>query len=252
MRDKDYDLVYIVKHSDYNPDLRYSLRSVEKFCTYRKIWMTGWTPHWIKNVVSVRVNQGINKWSNSTNNLIEACKCPELSENFILMNDDFFATHPIESWRTTCNHIRGTLLEYAEYSAKYLEPSKYRFAFAKTHNFLEAAHAKKFNDWELHIPTIINKYKFLEMMQRADVVSYRAQNPVFLKRSVYHNLYGQRGTPVVMPDVKLKESEDLDPLRLLYDWVSVLDGVSDNEEKYPRLHAWLQSNFKQKSSYEKW
>ena len=37
----EYDLVYILKPSEKNIDLRYSLRSVARFCNYRQIWFVG-------------------------------------------------------------------------------------------------------------------------------------------------------------------------------------------------------------------
>jgi hypothetical protein len=40
----EYDLVYIVKEEEINPELVYSLRSIEKFCTFRKIWIVGHKP----------------------------------------------------------------------------------------------------------------------------------------------------------------------------------------------------------------
>lgn len=38
------DLVYIVKNSEVNEDLRYSLRSVAKFVPHNKIWIVGYKP----------------------------------------------------------------------------------------------------------------------------------------------------------------------------------------------------------------
>ena len=35
--DKQYDLVYILKEADINPDLKMSLRSVAQFCTFKNI-----------------------------------------------------------------------------------------------------------------------------------------------------------------------------------------------------------------------
>lgn len=59
--DANYDLVYILKQSDINPDLKFSLRSIEKFCTYRKVWIVGYKPSWIKNVEYLPTVQTGNK-----------------------------------------------------------------------------------------------------------------------------------------------------------------------------------------------
>ena len=85
-----YDFVYIVKESEDNEELRYSLRSISKFYPSNKIWIVGYKPSWIQNVNYIPVKQDCgDKWKNSVNNIIKACESEEISNDFILMNDDF-------------------------------------------------------------------------------------------------------------------------------------------------------------------
>ena len=59
------DLVYIVKNSEVNEDLRYSLRSVAKFVPHDKIWIVGYKPSWVQNVEYLPVPQNLgSKWKN--------------------------------------------------------------------------------------------------------------------------------------------------------------------------------------------
>ena len=109
-----YDLVYILKNSEINPDLKYSLRSICKFCTYRNIWFVGYKPSWVKDVQHITTKQTENKWKNSVLNYKTACECPDISENFILMNDDFFAIRQIIDWEKETNKCLGTLDEKIE------------------------------------------------------------------------------------------------------------------------------------------
>ena len=103
------DFVYIVKESDKNDDLRYSLRSIAKFYPDHRVWIVGYKPKWVQNVGYIPVKQTGNKWGNSVKNIIAACESKEISEDFILMNDDFFIIKEKYPLETVCNMNSGTL-----------------------------------------------------------------------------------------------------------------------------------------------
>lgn len=62
---KLYDVVYIVKEDPDNEELRYSIRSVEENFPVRYIWIFGYCPKWLSNIIYVPVKQDGDKWSNS-------------------------------------------------------------------------------------------------------------------------------------------------------------------------------------------
>lgn len=248
-----YDLVYILKRDELNPELRYSLRAVCKFCKFRKIWLAGYSPKWVVGTVNLDLVQKSNKWVNSTNNLIEVCKQNDLTDNFILMNDDFFPLRPVINWEKSLNFAGDYLdVRYRYYLNKYKEKiSSWQKAFNNTDNFLRGLGLSHFN-YELHIPMIVNKYRFLEMMSLPEVQKFRNSNDVFMKRSIYRNMYPMEGVgdPIFRNDVKLFKNHDATASDLNGDWLSVLDNVVNDDLTYPRLTDYFRFNFGKMCKYE--
>lgn len=84
-----YDIVYIVKPGDRNEELRHSLRSLGNL-PHDKVWIVGHTPEWIEGVHSIEGNRYGAKWINTSDNIRIAAGHDGISDNFILLNDDFF------------------------------------------------------------------------------------------------------------------------------------------------------------------
>jgi hypothetical protein len=93
---KLYDVVYIVKESQTNEELRYSIRSVVKNFPVRNIWIFGYRPLWLKGVINVYIPQGVDKWSNSKELFKRISECKSLPDEFVLFNDDFFVMEKVE------------------------------------------------------------------------------------------------------------------------------------------------------------
>ena len=244
------DLVYIVKDGDYNPDLRYSLRSVEKFVPYDNIWIVGYKPSWVKNVKYLPVVQEPNdKWNNSNRNVIEACKCPDISDNFVLMNDDFFAIKPIKDLEESLNYSLGRLsksiIRHSDKTTKYFR------AFGQLRVLLAELGIKplEMKDYESHTPIILNKNRFLMMMELDKVKSYINSGKILHKRSVYKNLFPDIGVREYSEDVKIKYDSEVDRKCQVCGWISVYDEQVDNIA-YRKLNRLLQNLFPEKSSYE--
>ena len=250
--DTQYDLVYILKQSDVNPDLKFSLRSVEKFCTYKNIWVVGYKPNWVKNVQYIPTIQNGNKWVNSMTNIIAACNCPDISEDFILMNDDFFIIKNITDWKTSFNLCLDTIDEEAKKYEKVDKPSKWQSGFLYARILLNQLKCKRRYNYEYHGPIIFNKHKFLEMINIPEIADIIKTDKCFHKRSIYKNLYPDLDlpTPKKFTDTKIKLSYDLLNIFLNQSFFSVFDGVIDNDVKYPKTNAFLYRMFIEKSKYE--
>lgn len=249
--DFEYDLVYILKQSDYNPDLKFSLRSIEKFCSFRNVWIVGYKPNWVKNVNYLPTEQTGNKWVNSMTNITAACNCKEISDNFVLMNDDFFFLKNIRDWRSTCNLCLNTIDEEA---AKYEKgkPSRWQWGFIYAKELLDQINCEKRYNYEFHGPIIFNKQKFLDMLQIPEIAEITKTNKCFHKRSIYKNLYPDLDLPAPrrFTDTKLKLGYDLLNMFLHDGFISVFDDVVDNDLKFPKLNAFLYRMFPNKSKYE--
>lgn len=245
-----YDIVYIVKNGENNPDLKYSLRSIEKFCNYRNIYIIGYKPSWIKDVKYIKTTQSSTKWKNATNNILTACNTEEISDNFILMNDDFFAIEPIINWEENLNICWGKLDTIITRYSKLRKPSSWQKAFKNVKEVLENIKSKHFLNYELHTPLIINKKEFKEMYEIPEIVHiHNTLNSPFHRRTVYKNLYFTKN-PKIISDVKIKFGRDLCDNDLFYSWISVFDNVVENKAKYKRLNAFLSKLFPDKSKYE--
>ena len=85
-----YDIVYFVKESAKNEELRYSLRSLVNF-PYNRVWFYGYRPHFLKPDKYVNVSQQEeNKWKNVGKMLKMVVENSHITDNFWLFNDDFF------------------------------------------------------------------------------------------------------------------------------------------------------------------
>lgn len=251
-QDEKYDLVYILKQSDINPDLKFSLRSIEKFCTYRKVWIVGYKPNWVKNVEYLPTVQSGNKWNNSVTNIIAACNCQEISEDFVLMNDDFFMLKNIVDWRRTFNLCLNTIDEEwkkYEYKAK---PSRWQYGFLYAKDLLDKLNCQKRYNYEFHGPIVLNKKKFLDMLEIPEIAEIIQTTKCFHKRSMYKNIYPDLDLPAprLFADTKLRLGYDLLNMFLHESFISVFDEVVDNDIKYPKLNAFLYRMFPDKSKYE--
>ena len=97
------DVVYLCRSGE-NEELRYSLRSL-KNVPHGQVWIFGGAPSWISDRVNfVGVPQTDfnfrdawkTKFENTRRNLYTATQQPEVSEHFLLMNDDFYVTEVFE------------------------------------------------------------------------------------------------------------------------------------------------------------
>lgn len=148
-----HDVVYFLKDSAYNDELKYSLRSIEKNLPHGKVFFYGGKTIGFKPDKHILVNQKPNnKWGNVSDMLYMTCKNEEISENFWLMNDDFFVLSEIDEV-----YMSDTLQELIEHiEQKYHRPTKYTKHLKKTIKTLEA-HGYPTYNFELHCPMLVNR-----------------------------------------------------------------------------------------------
>lgn len=161
----ELDIVYFCRGGE-NEELRYSLRSVEKNFPHRKVWIYGEKPGWCKPDEFVRISQereeANTKWDRVRAMYRMVCLNPEISEDFVLFNDDFYIMKPVEElpafYRCSlCEYI--VRLELAHQNT----PSEYSMLIRKAFAFLDEAKLPT-RSYELHIPMIFNKHKLLEVL----------------------------------------------------------------------------------------
>lgn len=197
MRTKNLDAVYFVRDGE-NDELRYSLRSVEKNLPIRKVWIIGGKPEDIHPDEFIRVPQPPDdgtKWDRVRANFWRVASNQEITEDFILMNDDFFINQPTSEIEPA---TAGTLQDHIERIERNYRnrPTAYTIELRRAQRVLEEAGLPT-NSYELHIPMIINRKKLAETLA--------AFPPRHATRSLYGNLHRIGGArqidcKVIKPD----------------------------------------------------
>ena len=229
MDTKDLDVVYFIKDGTRNEEFRYSLRSICKNMPFARVWVFGGCPTNIVPDVRIRVNQeGKTKWDKVHAMFKLACENKELSENFILFNDDFFIMKPIDKIET---YHRGLLEDHT----KVLGKGPYASMLNGIDEELKSRKLGTYS-YELHIPFIFNKKKLLKLLE---------DNPdLRCTRTMYGNTYkigGERRSDVKIfsanPTFDYKNS----------DMLSTDDSVINvNNDAW----RWLKKQFPNKCKYE--
>ena len=181
------DFVYICKDGD-NEELRYSIRSVMASFPDAKVWLVGGRPSWYTGDF-IFIQQRSAKYINAVNNLKAICASEDISEEFVLMNDDFYIIKPIDSVETFHG---GLLLDKINLYKKISQKSGYIFKLEKTFDKLRDLGLKSPLDYELHVPMIMEKKKLKTTLKHGSD---------FLWRSIYGNLFNVGG--VQIEDVKV-------------------------------------------------
>ena len=89
------DIVYVVRAADKNEELRYSLRSLANL-PHAKVWIAGYCPSWVQGVGVIPVKSRTHGHQHAKASLRAACEHPEVSDEFVYMNDDFFVMQPLD------------------------------------------------------------------------------------------------------------------------------------------------------------
>ena len=185
------DFVYICRDGE-NEELRYSIRSVLLSFPEAKVWVVGGKPKWYSGN-HIFLEQNDNKYANAVNNLKTVCNTPEISDRFILMNDDFFIIKKIE---TVEQFYNGFLSEKIDKFTKITGSSMYIRKLITTNNKLNKLGFTKPLDYELHVPMPMHKAGLLYILN---------EYPECLWRSMYGNLFNVGGSQ--MEDVKVYKNK---------------------------------------------
>lgn len=197
------DVVYFVRPGDDNPELRYSLRSLENI-DHGDVWIVGHKPAWVTNVRHVRFDADpqLSKWENVT--AATGVAVEELPDEWVLFNDDFFAVRPttVPLW----HHGRLKMVERPGNGATW-RSGKYQTA-----RMLQSWGCDVF-DYELHVPMPVINEGMRAALARVDRRIVALQ-----RRSLYANFLGVGGE--IHSDVAVGQSGTWKPG---WDWVATND-----------------------------
>jgi len=173
------DIVYVVGPDPVNDELRHSLRSLEN-TPHRRVWIAGYAPEWVSDEVGViPVPQRGQKWANSTANLRAACGHPDVSDEFVYMNDDMFLLGPIDE--VPVLH-RGPLDEFLREYANKGGPATYWRGASATAEVMRRMGLTDPLSYELHVPMPVRKAAMIEAIDLGSSVR------TLHKRTLYGNM----------------------------------------------------------------
>ena len=170
------DVVYIIRPWFYDCiELRYSLRSLKNF-EYDRVIVVGHKPKWVTNVIHYPVEDVTpDKFKNVRNKYKFICNKKEISDDFLLMHDDWYILRPIKEIKY---YILWSLKDYtAQVKARLWTAVRYFKAIETVY--------KLFPDWDcfdVHCPIVFNKKKL-------DYILKRYKYPMASRRSIYCNHY---------------------------------------------------------------
>jgi hypothetical protein len=199
-------------------------------------------PDWLKNVIHIPCEDQLR--GNSDGNIIlkvlRACKIKGLSPDFLFMNDDYLIMKQVDATKIPAYH-KGNMTDFPE---SYFRKGFWRSRLERTKNVLVRNGYPAYH-YDGHIPMIMNKKKFPEIISR---FNYK-KGIGFTMKSLYGNLAYEKGVFVAGIKKVIFKPKTLDMLNTEYNrcaFASVNDQGMTLEFK-----KWVFSRFPEQSKYEK-
>lgn len=136
-------------------EIRYSLRSVEKFVQHDNVIVVGECPRFLKNVFHIPCEDKPRRSFSIFSKIMKAIDNPGVSEDFIFFNDDHFVLEPVNRWEYW---VDGTVKDYSLKAAGSFK--------TRARNVLALDPDAFFAD--VHTPIVFNKQKFRERVGGLD------------------------------------------------------------------------------------
>lgn len=190
--------------------LRYSLRSIDRHMPGVEVFIAGHKPSWVRGVTHIPVPQQRKSWANVSRVLRVACTHPEVPDEFVLLNDDFFALSRVSEVPPLLH--TGPLERLSDHRG--WSGGWYGDALANTRALLSRWGITDALSYDrVHQPLPVHRDTMQHVLHRASSV-----RPV-LHRSLYGNIVGG-GVPGV--DAKARYRNDPLPGGV---WVSTAPGA---------------------------
>lgn len=185
------DIVYVNRHGE-NPELRYSLRSLRNV-DHDLVWVFGGAPVWLNQstVYHRERMQAGSPYASTRGHIEAACNTPEVSDPFMLWNDDFYAMRKVG--RVPVYH-RGSLLamleEFATSKTGWVKGLRETASMLDSRGMLASAMS-----YDTHLPLIVHKAPMRESLRWAA----KARTDAVHLRTLYGAVAGLTGIEHVDP-----------------------------------------------------
>ena len=146
------DLVWLCR-SGPNEELRYSIRSATQNIKHDNVWVVGDKPDWYSGpFIEAEQIEG-QKYDNVKRSLVNVILSDQVSDSFVLMNDDFFILKPTD----LDYYYSGTLDERIKRIETKSPNAIYANRLKETMRQLQQAGIRQPLDYELHKPMKFDK-----------------------------------------------------------------------------------------------
>lgn len=231
------DFVYAVGHGENNPELKFSLRSLEKFApSGSRVFVFGGKPSFLSNAVNhIHVTQDRQcKFKNVLDTVRAISEYDELDDEIVFMNDDFIALRSI-----SIDDLRGA---FKGKLSSFGSTTSYKRAFDDNAEKMRVELGYDALDYELHLPMILSRACIRKMFEDHGETLNQLRIPLW--RSWYGNMF-------ITPDNKtadVKMHKDGIPHGK---WISTRTGAfGSGKIQYPLLNGYLNGKFYKPSRYE--
>lgn len=223
------DIVYILGIGSpfNNLELQYSLASARKYIKHENIYIIGADPGFAHGAIHIPMeDEGKGKEDSIRLKIERACAIPELSDDFLFINDDHFFTKPIPD--PLPYYYDSNLMMAHKLKRK---NGWYKIALENTYLAL-GIRDMTIRNYDIHCPIVYNKRLFPEVMRQYDW-NLRAG---FVIKSLYCNTLGVEGHP--MCDNKIFQQYE-NPFELEQQignrWVFSTDDCAMNDVMWNKL-----------------
>ncbi len=212
------DLVWVCRGGE-NEELRYSIRSATANLEHTNVWVIGDKPDWyVGPFIQSQQVEG-KKYDNVSAGLLKAIEADQVSDDLVLMNDDFYVLQPTE----LDYYYSGMLDERIKRISTKSPNNLYSNRLTQTMHKLQDLGIPDPLDYDLHIPMKLDKSGLAEALEF----------PQF--RSAYGNLNDVGGQQV--RDVKVYSSKLYSELS--YNWTVDSKFLSSDDGSFITLRQKL-------------
>lgn len=239
------DAVYVCRPGE-NPELRLSLRSLAKNAVgiYRNVWVVGTVLPWLRNVRGLPLEPLEDKFENQRQSLAAVVNHPDLSDTFVLLNDDHFVTQPITEWRTWhIGTVFGFLAQLFLGDMEVTNRNEWAHAVLNTALWTQAkADIAEPYCYEAHIPLLFDKAKVAAVLDE-----YPADG--FFAIGETYPITGAGGEGEVGANTKIGDAGARGLLTVMCSGMPYVS-TEDNVFESGVVGDWLRANFPDPCIYE--
>lgn len=215
-------------------ELRFCLRAIERLLKgYRNIYIVGHLPRWCTNVVHVKHNEYHPKANNIHDKIAAACNHPDITDDFILFNDDYFLVQAVDAPIYPYYYSDSALDEVMQRP----KADPYRRLVVDTYSEINTARY-----YDIHCPIVINKEAFL-----SQPYNRKYEGGILVKTSYCAHFQPINSIKRADPILRDKHTiEEIRAIELTTDLISIHDTAIN-----PDLIEWIETKYPYPSSYEK-